>query len=126
MRRGGSEGSVPGQAADEVSREVGAHLEPGFPEPGAETVPGCEVGVAPRGAGGTPFRGRAEPGNGFHTARDAFALHAVRKGLGSASPQESGPEGSGGSRAGKEIAAGRKKHPCNCVRFGLGGRGAAW
>ena len=123
----GQRGIGSGKASDEVAREIGAYFEPGLLQPGAETVPGREVGVTPRGAGGATVRGRAESGNGFHAARDAFALHPVLKGSGSASQQGGGPEGGGGgSRAGQEFAAGRKRHLRNCVRFGFGGRGAAW
>ena len=82
--------------SDQVAREIGTDFEPGLLEPGAETVPGCKVGVTPRGARAAALRSRTDQRNSFHAGRDAFALHPVLKGSGSTSQQGGGPEGGAG------------------------------
>ena len=92
----GPRGIGSGKVSDEVACEIGTDFEPGLLEPGAETVPGCKVGVAPRGARAAALRSRTDQRNSFHAGRDAFALHPVLKGSGSASQQGGGPEGGAG------------------------------
>ena len=113
-----------GEPADQVPGQIGAHRESGLLEPAGEGLAGREIGVAPCGSEGA-LRRRADPGDGFHPACEAFAVDAVLKGAKGAGEAGDGSEGrSGGSRTGQEFTARGMGHPGNCAGFGPGARGS--